>query len=786
MANEITAVAIDKDKHSQAAVKWTVDNLLSDTPHLMLIHVRIRNHSPNSNLSSETNREAFESEIKQLFLPYRGFCARKGVRTKEVILDDGDIPEAIIAYINQYCINNIVVGASTRGFLARKLKNADVPSSLVKSAPDFCSVYVIAKGRAVTIKSASRTPPVTATPPRQSSPVARSRTPSSPGARSRPPSPLGQPSHAPSPSDSEDATKQNWRNEGSDRRSWDRNMRPPWDKSTNKTPNSTFPTDTLSPRTKYSRDTAADANLFLGSSGFRSFDYATNEFPNSSSSVNSTAAIEAEMRRLKMELKQTMDMYSTACKEAVSARHKAVEFHQWKINEARKFEDAKLAEEAALAIAKMQKARTQAANEAAAASKRIAELETKRRKDVEIKALTEAEAKTKVLTALANSNIRYRKYDIEEIEIATDNFSDSLKIGEGGYGPVYRAELDHTPVAIKVLRSDAAQGMKQFQQEVEVLSCIRHPNMVLLLGACPESGCLVYEYMDNGSLEERLFRRGGTPTIPWWTRFKIAAEIATGLLFLHQTKPEPLVHRDLKPGNILLDHNYVTKISDVGLARLVPPSVANTVTQYHMTSAAGTFCYIDPEYQQTGMLGTKSDIYSLGIMLLQLITAKPAMGLTHNVERSIERGTFRGLLDPAVPDWPMEETLAFAKLALQCAELRKKDRPDLGSKILPELLQLRALGESSTIREFRSPANSLPWSPRATQERSSPRLRNSPKSGIRMRSYFEERSTRTLNGEGGAPRLKETPSNATANPSSGEGNSVLSDVLPLHEDKDDE
>ncbi|KAK0596582.1 hypothetical protein LWI29_017022 [Acer saccharum] len=93
--------------------------------------------------------------------------------------------------------------------------------------------------------------------------------------------------------------------------------------------------------------------------------------------------------------------------------------------------------------------------------------------------------------------------------------------------------------------------------------------MVLLLGACPEYGCLVYEYMENGSLEDRLFRKDDTPTIPWRTRFKIAAEIATALLFLHQNKPEPLVHRDLKPANILIDHNYVSKIGDVGLARLV-------------------------------------------------------------------------------------------------------------------------------------------------------------------------------------------------------------------------
>lgn len=220
--------------------------------------------------------------------------------------------------------------------------------------------------------------------------------------------------------------------------------------------------------------------------------------------------------------------------------------------------------------------------------------------------------------------------------------------------------------------------------------------MVLLLGACPEYGCLVYEYMSNGSLEDRLLRRGGTPSIPWIMRFKIAAEIATALLFLHQAKPEPLVHRDLKPANILLDRNYVSKISDVGLARLVPPSVADSVTQYHMTSAAGTFCYIDPEYQQTGMLGTKSDIYSLGIMLLQIITAKPPMGLTHHVRRAIEKGTFKDMLDPTVPDWPVEEALAFANLALSCSELSRKDRPDLGSVVVPELYRLCDFGMQSS------------------------------------------------------------------------------------------
>ncbi|KAG2268448.1 hypothetical protein Bca52824_063003 [Brassica carinata] len=160
------------------------------------------------------------------------------------------------------------------------------------------------------------------------------------------------------------------------------------------------------------------------------------------------------------------------------------------------------------------------------------------------------------------------------------------------------------------------------------------------------------------------------------------------------TKPEPIVHRDLKPGNVLLDHNYVSKISDVGLARLVP-AVAENVTQYRVTSAAGTFCYIDPEYQQTGMLGVKSDVYSLGIMLLQLLTAKQPMGLAYYVEQAIEEGKLKDMLDPAVPDWPLEEAMSLAKLSLQCAELRRKDRPDLGKEVMPELNRLREMGEES-------------------------------------------------------------------------------------------
>ncbi|XP_020574090.1 U-box domain-containing protein 52-like isoform X2 [Phalaenopsis equestris] len=660
----IAAVAVDKDKNSKNAMKWAMNNLTHSSD-IILIHVRSK--SSLTEVSSEVTREQADAEINQLFLHYRVFCASKGMQVKEIVLECADISKAIVDYINTNYIQNIVVGVSNKSLLMKKFRHPDVPSCLIKLAPDFCTVYVISKGSARISAKVNWRGSAPATP----------------------------------------------QHERTERRSLDRlpdfmktNLRDgslsighsaPDSQILDKNDSSSRPR-----RSADYHDLLPDEIDLMRGLGFSSMDFG-DSFEHSLASMNSPRSslspiashnreLETEMRKLKLELKQTMEMYSNACKEAITAKQKAMELQQWKLEESKKFEELKQAEEAALAIAEMEKAKCKAAIEAAEAAKRIAELESQKRKNAEIKARREAVEKKKALEELVHNDIRYRKYTIEEIEDATNKFAAERKIGEGGYGPVYKGYLDHTPVAIKILKPDAAQGRKQFQQEVEVLSCIRHPNMVLLLGACPEYGCLVYEFMDNGSLDDRLFRRRNTPPLPWNVRFKIAAEIATALLFLHQTKPEPLVHRDLKPANILLDRNYVSKISDVGLARLVPPSIADSVTQYHMTSAAGTFCYIDPEYQQTGMLGVKSDVYSLGVMLLQLITAKPPMGLTHHVERAIEKGTFLQLLDPAITDWPVEQALDFAKLALKCAELRRKDRPDLGAVVFPELNRLREVG----------------------------------------------------------------------------------------------
>ncbi|XP_035546670.1 U-box domain-containing protein 35-like [Juglans regia] len=768
---ESVAVAIDRDKGSQYALKWTVDHLLTRGQALTLVHV---NQRVTSSPKPRRTHKQLDNESKDLFLPYRCFCTRKGVgfclfilhiyrfplkiSCNEVVLENMDIAKALTEYISATTAEILVVGASTRGGLVRRFMAADVPSSVLKAAPDFCTVYVISKGKISSVRSATAPVPAKISPHNQMQHEA-SHISEQPNANSM----REQQQHR--PSGQLLYFYDNFWNRSPFTRHNRTSMNKSYELSTTDTHDISFVSsgrpsiDQMFPSiygyqepelpTRISTSSEFDYRNFGSSlSGNISIDHElSSPFEHSSSleSRNSSCSsqikvrticlgeshcllnalklqdeVEAEMRRLKLELKQTMDMYSTACKQALTAKQKARELHLWKLEEEQRLEEARLAEEAALAVAEKEKAKCKVALEAAEAARRLAQLEAQKRVSAEMKALKDAEERKKATSALMPKDIRYRRYPIEAIEEATDYFSASRKIGEGGYGPVYMCELDHTPVAVKVLRPDAAQGEAQFHQEVEVLSCIRHPNMVLLLGACPEYGCLVYEYMANGSLEDRLFRRGNTPVLPWQLRFRIAAEIGTGLLFLHQTKPEPLVHRDLKPGNILLDRNYVSKISDVGLARLVPSSVADSVTQYRMTSTAGTFCYIDPEYQQTGMLGIKSDIYSLGVLLLQIITAKPPMGLTHHVERSIERGTFEEMLDPSVPDWPVEEALKFAKLALQCAEMRRKDRPDLGKVVLPELNRLRVLAEDSMNAGFMM-SSSEPNSPRQTQA-SSPQV----------------------------------------------------------------
>ncbi|KQK17888.1 U-box domain-containing protein 34 isoform X3 [Brachypodium distachyon] len=307
----------------------------------------------------------------------------------------------------------------------------------------------------------------------------------------------------------------------------------------------------------------------------------------------------------------------------------------------------------------------------------------------------------KVVDALLCTGKTCRRYLRHEIELATDNFSDAKKIGEGGYGIVYRCTLDHTEVAVKVIQQDSSDKIDEFFKEVEILSQLHHPNLVLLLGFCPEIGCLVYEYMENGSLEDQLINNKGCQPLHWFMRFQIIFEVARGLAFLHGTKPEPIVHRDLKPGNILLDKNYVSKIGDVGFAKLIADLVPDGFTEYRDTVIAGTLYYMDPEYQLTGTVRPKSDLFALGIIVLQLLTGKHPHGLILSAEEAIRKDTFSDILDQSQTDWPIAEAETLAKLGLRCTALKCRDRPNLESEVLPVLEDL--LSRVTSSLKSRSP-----------------------------------------------------------------------------------
>lgn len=296
----------------------------------------------------------------------------------------------------------------------------------------------------------------------------------------------------------------------------------------------------------------------------------------------------------------------------------------------------------------------------------------------------------------------FSEYSLSEIEEATHGFDKSLKIGQGGYGSIYKGRLHQTKVAIKRLESQGSQGPSEFQMEVRVLSHLRHPNLVRLIGSCPEVFALIYEYLPCGSLEDRLNCKDNSPPLSWQTRICIATELCSVLVYLHCIKPHSIVHGDLKPSNVLLDSNFVCKLSDFGICRMLchDNSSSNNTTLCHYTVPKGTIAYIDPEFSGTGKLTRKSDVYSFGIILMQLLTGRSAINLANAVQNALDARNLKALLDPSAGDWPFELAQELARLALSCCDMNRKNRPDLGSDVRNVLEQMRAsCGASSLYRQ---------------------------------------------------------------------------------------
>jgi serine/threonine protein kinase len=211
---------------------------------------------------------------------------------------------------------------------------------------------------------------------------------------------------------------------------------------------------------------------------------------------------------------------------------------------------------------------------------------------------------------------------------------------------------------------------------------MRHPNLVTLIGVCREAKALVFEFLSNGSLEDCLQCKNQSGPLLWRTRIRIAAEICTGLIFLHSNRPKGIAHGDLKPDNVLLDTSFVCKLADFGISR--PLNLTNTTVTpcYRTDNLRGTMGYMDPVYMASGELTAHYDVYSFGVVLMRLLTGKSPLGLPREVESALRNDILQDMIDPSAGDWPLECAEELARLALRCCRYVRKERPDLENEVL--------------------------------------------------------------------------------------------------------
>ncbi|XP_054791080.1 cysteine-rich receptor-like protein kinase 44 [Prosopis cineraria] len=278
----------------------------------------------------------------------------------------------------------------------------------------------------------------------------------------------------------------------------------------------------------------------------------------------------------------------------------------------------------------------------------------------------------------------------ETIEAATDNFSDENKLGQGGFGHVYKGRLSNgQDIAVKRLSTNSGQGHIEFKNEVLLMAQLQHGNLVRLVGFCltQNERLLIYEFLPNRSLDYFIFDPSKRSQLDWETRFKIIEGIARGLLYLHEESQQRIIHRDLKPSNILLDLEMNPKISDFGMARLF----ASDHTQVNTNRIVGTRGYMAPEYARYGQFSVKSDVFSYGVLILEIISGQKncSFRCKENVEhllsfawKSWMRDTAFDIVDSTLKDGSRNEIMRCIHIGLLCVQEKASCRPTMASIVL--------------------------------------------------------------------------------------------------------
>ncbi|KAK1263241.1 putative leucine-rich repeat receptor-like protein kinase [Acorus gramineus] len=314
-----------------------------------------------------------------------------------------------------------------------------------------------------------------------------------------------------------------------------------------------------------------------------------------------------------------------------------------------------------------------------------------------------------------------RSFTYDELKHSTNNFSEANDIGSGGYGKVYRGMLyTGQLIAIKRAQQGSMQGGLEFKTEIELLSRVHHKHLVSLVGFCFDQGeqLLVYEYVPNGSLKDSLTGKSGI-RLDWKRRLRIALGTAKGLTYLHELANPPIVHRDIKSNNILLDDHLNAKVADFGLSKPMGPNQKGHMT----TQVKGTMGYLDPEYYMTQQLTEKSDVYSFGVLLLELITARRPIDKGRYIVREVKVTMDRTkdlynlheLLDPAIV---LGTSLGgfgkFVDLALRCVEESGVDRPAM-SEVVKEIENIMQLAGMNPNADSATPSASYDGGSRASR-----------------------------------------------------------------------